>query len=73
MPANSPDEQVDVARLANVEIGYPLSIDLANKIRLAVPGMTLDWLYHGEERGLPIELVLRLRTEAEKPDYRPPE
>ena len=32
-----------------------------------------DFVNHGEERGLPIELALRLRTEAEKPDYRPPE
>lgn len=65
--------QVDVARLANVEIGYPLSIDLANKIRFAVPGITLDWLYHGDERGMPMELVSQLRSESDKPDYIPPE
>ncbi len=59
-------------RLGNLENGFPLSIDIANKIRFAVPGMTLDWLYHGDERGMPIELVNKLRFEADKPDYKPP-
>src|SRR4029077_506504 len=60
---------VSVPRWSNVEVGYPLSIDLANKIKLAVPGMSLDWLYHGDERALPIDMVTRLRAEAEKPNY----
>jgi hypothetical protein len=41
---------ITATRLRNFEKGYPLSIDVAIKIRAAVPGMTPDWLYHGEER-----------------------
>ena len=64
--------RVSPARLSNMENGYPLSIDVANKIRFAVPGMTLDWLFHGEERALPMEIVMRLRAEAAKEEYRQP-
>lgn len=60
---------VSVQRLNNMENGFPLSIDVANKIRAAVPGLTLDWLYHGDERAIPMEIVTRLRTEAQKPEY----
>jgi hypothetical protein len=45
-----------------MENGSPLSISLANKIRAAVPGMSLDWLYHGDERALPMDMVIKLRT-----------
>lgn len=44
---------VSVQRLSNMENGSPLSISVANKIRAAAPGMSLDWLYHGDERALP--------------------
>jgi plasmid maintenance system antidote protein VapI len=63
---------ITATRLRNLEKGYPLSIDVAIKIRAAVPGMTPDWLYHGEERSLPMEMVMRLRDEATKPEYLPP-
>jgi hypothetical protein len=33
---------------------------------LAVPGMTLDWLYHGDERAMPTDMITSLRAEAEK-------
>ena len=49
---------VSATRLSNIETGSPLSIDLAHKIRAAMPGMTLDWLYYGDERGLPIAVVV---------------
>ena len=48
------------ARYGNIESGsYELSIKVAHAIVEAVPGMTLDWLYYGRERGL--EPLLRDR------------
>jgi DNA-binding XRE family transcriptional regulator len=47
---------ISTTRLLNIEKGYPLSIDVAIKIRAAVPGMTPDWPYHGDERSLPMEI-----------------
>ena len=64
--------KLSVQRINNMENGLPLSIDVANKIRLAVPGITLDWLYHGEERAVPYDMVMRLRAEAAKPEHQPP-
>lgn len=64
--------KVSAQRLGNMENGFPLSIDVANKIRLAAPGITLDWLYHGEERAVPMEMLLRLREEAHKKEHQPP-
>lgn len=52
---------VEKKRLNNAMVGYPLSIDLAVKIKKAVPGMTRDWLYDGDEAGLPVSLRDRLR------------
>jgi hypothetical protein len=53
---------VDKKRVNNPLVGYPLSIDLAMKIKNAVPGMTRDWLYDGDEGGLPVSLRDRLRA-----------
>jgi hypothetical protein len=64
--------KVSAQRLGNMENGFPLSIDVANKIRLTVPGITLDWLYHGVELAVPLELITRLRAEAAKPEHQPP-
>lgn len=64
--------KVSVPRLSNMENGFPLSIDVANRIRMVAPGITLDWLYHGEERAVPMEMLLRLREEAQKKEHRPP-
>lgn len=64
--------KVSPQRLSNMESGYPLSIDVANKIRFAVPGITLDWLYHGVELAVPIDIIMRLRAEAAKPEHKPP-
>lgn len=51
-------------RLNNAMVGYPLSIELAQKIKRAVPGITRDWLYDGDEDGLPVSLRDRLREAA---------
>ena len=56
---------VSVKRLNNVERGYPLSIAVANRVRTAVPGITLDWLYHGDERALPVGMLDKLRAKKE--------
>lgn len=64
--------KVSPQRLGNMENGFPLSIDVANKIRMAAPGITLDWLYHGEERAVPMDMIMRLRAEAAKPEHIPP-
>lgn len=64
--------KVTPQRWGNVENGYPLSIDIANKVRFAAPGITLDWLYHGDERAVPADMLRRLREEAAKPEHTPP-
>jgi hypothetical protein len=53
---------ISVSRLLNMENGLPLSISVANKIRAAVPGVSLDWLYHGDERALPMAMVDKLKA-----------
>ena len=64
--------KVSPQRINNMESGFPISIDVANKIRLAAPGMTLDWLYHGVELAIPMEMLTRLRQEAERKESQPP-
>ncbi len=49
-------------RMSNFENGYPISMDAANLIRHAVPGLTIDWLIHGDERALPVEMLNKLRS-----------
>jgi len=56
--------RVDKKRLNNALVGYPLSIDLAQRFKQAVPGLTRDWLYDGDEGGLPVSLRDRLREAA---------
>jgi hypothetical protein len=56
---------IDKKRMNNPMVGYPLSIELAKRIKMVVPGMTRDWLYDGDEGGLPVSLRDRLR-EADK-------
>ncbi len=53
-------------RMSNFENGFPLSMDAANLIRAAVPGVTIDWLIHGDERALPVEMLNKLRSGAAK-------
>jgi transcriptional regulator with XRE-family HTH domain len=53
---------VSIQRLNNIENGFLLSINMANRIRAAVPGITLDRLYHGDERALPVGMLDKLRA-----------
>lgn len=55
---------ISVQRLNNMENGFPLSLDVAKKIRATVPGITTDWLYFGDERALPVEMMTKLRARA---------
>lgn len=52
---------VEKKRLNNPFVGYPLSIDLAMRMRNSIPGLTRDWLYDGDESGLSVSLRNRLR------------
>jgi DNA-binding XRE family transcriptional regulator len=51
---------VSPSRLNNVMRGKPLSRDLCFKIVRCVPGLTPGWLWHGDARGMPWELVQAL-------------
>jgi transcriptional regulator with XRE-family HTH domain len=51
---------ISVARWSNFENGKPLSIEIAQKLVRITPGLTLDWLYNGERRGLSVDLDRRL-------------
>lgn len=48
------------ARYGNAENGYPLSLGLAQTIKQRIPGISLDWLYHGDVRAVHLELAQRL-------------
>jgi hypothetical protein len=54
---------IKLSRYWNFENGLPLSIEVAQIIVRAVPGLSLDWLYNGEERGLSGDLRKRLEAE----------
>ena len=43
---------ISPSRLANIEMGSPLSHDVAVRIVKAIPGLTLDWLYLNRAEGL---------------------
>jgi hypothetical protein len=53
---------ISAGRLSNAENGHPLSIEVARLIKNVVPGVTLDWLYDGDEAGLTVSLQRRLRA-----------
>lgn len=48
------------SRLANIEGGHKLTIDVAISIVKCVPGLTLDWLYFGKRDGLTVDLARRI-------------
>ena len=56
------------SRLANIEGGHKLTIDVAIALVKAVPGLTLDWLYFGKLDGLTVDLARRIncRNSADK-------
>jgi hypothetical protein len=49
--------KVSLGRLNNVLRGSPLGKDLAHKIAHSVPGLTVTWLWEGDTRGMPVDLV----------------
>lgn len=49
-------------RWNNFERGLPLSRQVAVKLVLTVPGLTLDWLYLGRTEGLSVQLAQRLEV-----------
>ncbi|WP_316188299.1 MULTISPECIES: helix-turn-helix transcriptional regulator [unclassified Bradyrhizobium] len=51
---------ISPARWNNFERGAPLSIEIAQKLVRIIPGLSLDWLYNGERRGLSVDLDRRL-------------
>ena len=51
---------VSPQRWNNVEIGMPLSRDLAMTLVRKIPGLTLDWLYRDRSEGLPLDFARRL-------------
>jgi DNA-binding transcriptional regulator YiaG len=50
-------------RWNNFERGAPLTIEIAQKLLRIIPGLTLDWIYNGDRRGLTMELDRRLHDE----------
>jgi hypothetical protein len=51
---------ITVPRYLNMEGGYPLTLQVAQRIVKLVPGCSLDWLYNDESRGLSVDLRQRL-------------
>lgn len=49
------------ARLGNIYNGAELSKEVAFRLRVRVPGLTLDWIWFGYRAGVPVELARRLR------------
>jgi len=58
--------KVEKKRLNNALVGYPISIEIAQKVKLALSGLTRDWLYDGDEGGLPVSLRDELRERLTK-------
>lgn len=56
---------IEVKRWNNFERGYALSKEIAFLLVQKIPGVTLDWLWLGNESGLPLKLQMEL-AEAEK-------
>src|SRR6476660_8522639 len=48
---------VSPQRWNNVEIGMPLSRDLAMTLVRKIPGLTLDWLYRARAEGVSLDLA----------------
>jgi hypothetical protein len=51
---------ITLHRWSNVLRGSPLSIGLAQRIVLTVPGVSLDWLYFGRPQGLSCQTAEKL-------------
>lgn len=55
---------ISPSRLANIEAGFPLSIDVAQKLVAKFPMYSLDWLYNGREEALSAATRQSLRQAA---------
>jgi hypothetical protein len=58
---------VEPRRWNNFEAGYPFSRGIANKLVEKIPGLSRDWLFDGNPRGLSIEMARRLGEEPDIP------
>lgn len=56
---------IEIKRWNNFERGFALSKEIAFLLVQKIPGVTLDWLWLGNESGLPLKLQMEL-AEAEK-------
>ena len=59
---------VDPKRWNNVERGYPLSLDMARKLVRQFSGLSYDWLFDGNSRGLSVDVAIRLGEYPLAPD-----
>jgi hypothetical protein len=49
-------------RWNNFESGYPLSKEIAGMLVLAIPGVTMDWIYFGRDDKLSLDVSRKLRA-----------
>ncbi len=56
---------VGYSRYLNVEHGSPLGKDLAGVIRKKVHGITTDWMFYGDTRGVHLDLLRDISERAE--------
>lgn len=59
---------IQPGRWGNFERGLPLSIEVARMLITEFHGLTLDWLFVGNEGGLTVEMQRRLRAIMAQPD-----
>jgi hypothetical protein len=52
--------EVDPRRWNNFERGYPFSLDIARRLVTRFSGLTFDWLFDGNPRGLSVDVARRL-------------
>jgi len=51
---------IDPRRWNNFERGFPLSREIEDKLVAKTPGLSVEWLRHGGERQLSVELARKL-------------
>lgn len=60
--------KINYRRWNNVERGKPVSIQLAEILVKAIPGLKLDWIYSGDTEVLNGTMLKRLEEAAERPN-----